>query len=783
MRHRYTWALLVVIGLLVLSGSAIWLSSHNRSVGAPAAIARSPGGGSSPEPSRVSGTTVSPSSAVVAGAPTFTPVPETPRPRFEYVAIDPANAGDCKMVGDIDGDGYPDLLIAGKPEEKLSWYRYPDWKKTVIATPNIEFTTDGAVVDVDGDGDLDIVVPDGNQGANLLWFENPRPTGDPGSGSAWRRRVIGSIGGWGKDVRLADYDGDGLIDVATRSRDEAMVFFQTRPDVWQHVALPSVTLGSEGMAQGDVDGDGDEDLILRGVWLENPGSPARDGKKWTQHRIGPANTDFKALVADINGDGAMDVLFSSSENSDDVNWWSAENGNPRGQWIPHTIMPQVEQAHTLQAADMDGDGDTDVVVGQMHTSAAKELAIFYNDDGAGTRWGRVVVGKLGLHNGVVADIGNDGDYDIFGANWTGNPPVQLWVNQKNAWTYKQVTQEHQQTFGLTFADIDRDGRLDIVSGLYWYLNPGGDLLDDWVQSPLPEGMHAALSLDVDGDEHPDLIAQTDEGDIGLYWLESDDGGTTWNAVAFGSVPRASHGLGAQGYRVAQVEAGGRPEVLFSSGQGIFYFRIPAEPTGGAWPRVQISPRPSDEGFALGDIDRDGDLDMISTTGEAKGVEWYRNPGAPAEEWASIPIGGVPEVVFPDRTEVADFNGDGLLDVVVTEENGSERDAKTFWWAQPQEEGEVWVRSLVTAQASTNSLDVADIDHDGKIDLVLGEQRGRKRLAVWYNDGNGVFTEQPVDDGKESHLGGRTIDLDGDGDLDLASIAWDDYHYIHIWRNN
>ena len=50
-------------------------------------------------------------------------------------------------------------------------------------------------------------------------------------------------------------------------------------------------------------------------------------------------------------------------------------------------------------------------------------------DGQGTACQKQVVSTGGIHNGVVADIGNDGDWDIFGANWTGNPPVRLWINQ------------------------------------------------------------------------------------------------------------------------------------------------------------------------------------------------------------------------------------------------------------------------------------------------------------------------------------------------------------------
>ena len=713
---------------------------------------------------------------------------------FTYVEIDNI-AGDVKLVGDIDGDHFPDLVLGGMPGEKLNWYHYPTWQKTVIATPNNEFTTDGRLGDVDGDGDLDIVVPDGDGSDNLVWFENPRPSGNPFSGSQWLRHTIGTIGGWGKDVHLADFDDNGFLDVATRDQDTAMIFFQMSANTWISMNFNGLNLGNEGMSSGDVDSDSHVDLIVRGQWVRNPGgSAARTPGNWTPYNIGPADSDFKALVADLNHDGHMDVLFSSSENTADVNWWSADGGDPTSTWTKHTIVAELERCHTLQAADMDHDGDLDVVLGQMHTSAEQQIMVWLNANGQGTAWIGQVVDTGGLHNGVVADIGSDGDYDIYGANWTGNPPARLWVNQLNPvggtlpidqWTYKQVTANHEQTFGLAFGDVDGSGRKDIISGPYWYQNPGGDLLGDWTQHDLPAGMHAILVTNVDDDALIDVIAQKQESALSVYWLEpADAAAQAWNSVKIGEVDTASHDLGAQGYRAAQIEAGGKAEVAISSGNGIYYFRVPAAPEAGNWPRVHVSGAPSDEGFAVGDVDRDGRLDIAATTGDAKGVVWYKNPGDGSGDWTGFQIGDFTEALYPDRTEMADLNGNGRLDIIVTEENGADSDAQTYWWEQPADAtAPNWTRHLITTQATTNSLDVADMDKDGDVDLVLAEHRGDRTLSIWSNSGQGAFSEQIVSTGYESHLGGRTVDLDGDGDLDIVSIAWDQSNLLHLWRND
>src|SRR5690606_20738225 len=95
----------------------------------------------------------------------------------------------------------------------------------------------------------------------------------------------------------------------------------------------------------------------------------------------------------------------------------------------------------------------------------------------------------------------------------------------------------------------------------------------------------------------------------------------------------------------------------------------------------------------------------------------------------------------------------------------------------------WKRHEITSRGSLNSLSVADLNGDGRPDLVMGEHRGALRLSIWNNLGGGRFIEQMIDEGRESHLGARVFDLDGDGYLDVVSIAWDAPDAIHVWRND
>jgi hypothetical protein len=88
---------------------------------------------------------------------------------------------------------------------------------------------------------------------------------------------------------------------------------------------------------------------------------------------------------------------------------------------------------------------------------------------------------------------------------------------------------------------------------------------------------------------------------------------------------------------------------------------------------------------------------------------------------------------------------------------------------------------VVTQFSTNSLDVADMDGDGDMDIVTGEHRGTRKLSIWKNGDRGsTWTEQIISAGKETHLGARLADLNADKRLEIIGIAWDTYPYLHLW---
>ena len=335
------------------------------------------------------------------------------------------------LILDVDKDGTNDFVVAGY--EKMVWYRRDKaagkWVRCALegGMPPGSLEAGGDFYDIDGDGDPDIVMGSAWKGqGGLWWWENPYPKFDPKT--PWKRHLALQVGGQHHDQIFGDFDGDGKKELVFWDNKSGKLHLARIPgnpaDLWPSTAIASLPKeggAPEGLAGADVNGDGKLDIVSGGWWFEHTG-----GTAFKAHPVNPRRQFSRCAVGHFIKGGRPQIVLGSGDGVGPLELYRWDGAN----WVGKTLIERLDHGHTLAAGDIDGDGNLDILAGEMHTPGPGDKCRMYLlfGDGKGDFRTEVLSTGIGAHESKLGDLDGDGRLDILQKDFQKERRVDVWLN-------------------------------------------------------------------------------------------------------------------------------------------------------------------------------------------------------------------------------------------------------------------------------------------------------------------------------------------------------------------
>ncbi|MCD4736666.1 MAG: T9SS type A sorting domain-containing protein [Bacteroidales bacterium] len=642
------------------------------------------------------------------------------------IHIDIQGATDVFSI-DLDGDGDQDILAASQMESAIYWYENSDdgnFSEAKIISDSVYAAQSVFSIDLDNDGDNDVLSA-GWTGNEIAWYENL------GNGVFGIQQAITTNAEKANSVFSIDLDNDGYNDVLSSSSDDNKIAWYKNfgdGNFGEQQVISTAVDDARCVYATDMDLDGDNDVLSASfwdgkiAWYENLGDGIFSEQKIIIEDNGHAE---KVFASDLDNDGDFDVL-SASYYDQNVSWYENLGDGTFGE---QNLISEFGGSKTVYAVDLDNDGDNDII----------SYVFWYKNMGEGefSSDNNIITAPNYVENVVAVDVDNDLDMDIFYSSkvypsigWYENTGNSSFTNH-----YLMIPDTMTGASKICPVDLNKDGLIDIIAGfddeIVLFQQDNGGVFNCLGRiGTVPNDITALYTADFDKDGDMDILASSEY--IDFFFTNEDESQIVWLE-----------------------NINGKGWVLHNLYSIVSYFctlrAIPA------------------------DLDNDGDCDILSRNCNGDNFLWFENSGGGDFTLNDFEI---PDNLITYFYAVADLDSDNDNDIVATALFYSNYSYPTIWL---ENDGLNNFNNLhyVDEDSFGYRLLVEDLDKDEDLDIVVN--KSDTTLGFYYNDGNGNFVLEEIFEDRYSYAFDLcSADLDNDQDQDILYIS---YNNKMAWIEN
>lgn len=628
----------------------------------------------------------------------------------------------CK---DLNKDGFTDIIVTNSDTDIVYWYKNLgnyNFSSKIIIDNTIDKPSAILAEDIDKDGDIDLIVGSNNDD-NVSLFTND------GNNNFTSKRILFNTSYGVTKIKLADLDNNGFLDIISGNESGGISWVKNIDGINFGEKLYLASGSGDGFDFDflDIDNDGFLDIFLISNYDENITYQLNEnGNSFSYEKqiIGNTVEDFiNFKIVDLNKDGFKDIVATTKYYNDKLGWFQQ---NEDGTFTDlKEISSSVKNVKYLLIEDLENDGDLEIITASYNNNDAKnqKIATFKYNSTENSYKETIIDFYISAANVVkIVDLDNDGKNDIV----SGFQSVIWNKNQgNNIFSSHILISENITGFitDLQFTDFNSDGFIDIIisatNAIEIYKNKDGIHFELIKNIDINEGVEHIELSDVNGDNLIDIVL--------------------------------SH------------QAGTNPiSVLFNDQNFNFLPIKPAYTTTNSYYKAYS--------FKCGDMDADGDNDIVIGERDNSSLIWLENDGTENFEKHTIA-----NSIACDDIDIGDVDNNSTLDIVVSGDNDYyNSDFNLFKNTTSNETGLTFEQIKIDVQ-SLQSVVLADINNDSYLDIIGTSYEYYspydERIFYYLNNGNlfenvvnieSLGTTQSLD--KNAALG----DLNNDGKLDIVS---------------